>query len=558
MTAPPAFPTTLAPDSKEFRAIRERALTDLFFFAGVVLGYVDLFPYEERTHLLLTRFLERRTGAPEIDEAPMQLALWPRTTGKSSIGTIARSLQLACRNPNTAILIANEKALTAQDFLATIKGHIERNELLRALFPEIVPPDLNDTTWSGSRATLARTTNRPEPTFDTIGAGGTVIGKHYDHIIVDDIISREAMENARAGSWIIMDQMSRWVNQLRPLLSNSAQPFPTILFLGTRWWHQDTYDHIEKAFSHQQEPLRILLHVKLSDGTTISREAERKGDLAIMRIAAIENGAEVFPKIWPMTELAKQREIDPELFACSLMNEPTNAAVRVFQDEWLRYWQWTQIGRDLVYTADDGSRRFLAASGIPKILVCDPAFTTTPYADRSALVVLGTDTERSKYLVLDAKAGKWEPRDLVIETLNLAKRWNVTRIFIEIVAQQAALLAHMKAEALTRNQAVSLEEVRPGGRNKDVRIEALSPAFKAGHLLVHSSQHDLLDEYRRFRPGVKRRDLLDALAYAVEKSPMYGRSPYGSATERSRAQLASYWARRDGRTLPQPQPTGVF
>ena len=32
-------------------------------------------------------------------------------------------------------------------------------------------------------------------------------------------ISREAMENARAGSWQLMHQVNRWINQLPPLIS---------------------------------------------------------------------------------------------------------------------------------------------------------------------------------------------------------------------------------------------------------------------------------------------------------------------------------------------------
>src|SRR5574341_116829 len=222
----------LHPKTPEWHRLRERALGDLFFFASVVLGYSELFPYEADTHLLATRFIERRTGAPEIDLVPFQLILWPRETGKSSICTVARSIQRICADPNVAILIANEKALRAEAFLATIKGHFEKNDFLRALFPEVVPANLNETTWSAHRITVNRDTKRPEPTIDTIGVGGTVTGAHYDLIVCDDLISREAMENARAGVWTIMEQTNRWVHQLEPLLSASGKPFPQITFIG--------------------------------------------------------------------------------------------------------------------------------------------------------------------------------------------------------------------------------------------------------------------------------------------------------------------------------------
>src|SRR5437879_3343096 len=145
--------------------MRERSLSDLYYFASVVLGFGAMPWLEPDTHELFCKFLERRTGVQELDNAPWQKLETPRGTGKTSLGTVASAIQLACANPNTSILIANEKAETAESFLATIKRHFQTNDLLRALFPEVVPPDLQATTWKTSAATLARTTKRPEPTF---------------------------------------------------------------------------------------------------------------------------------------------------------------------------------------------------------------------------------------------------------------------------------------------------------------------------------------------------------------------------------------------------------
>src|SRR3990167_96174 len=55
-----------------------------------------------------------------------------------------------------------------------------------------------DTAWSASRIVLRRASGRKEPSIFVIGVGGTVTGMHPDIIIVDDMISREAAENARA------------------------------------------------------------------------------------------------------------------------------------------------------------------------------------------------------------------------------------------------------------------------------------------------------------------------------------------------------------------------
>ena len=546
MSTTPAF--SFKHGDAQWEALRKRSLEDLFFFNSVVLGYANRFPLLEDTHLLLHRFAERRTGVPDLDTAPMQLILTPREVGKSTCFSRGHPIQLICANPNTAILLANEKAETAQAFLSEIQDHFEHNELLRALFPEVIPEDFRQTTWSTSELCVRRTVNRPESTVETIGAGGTKVGMHPDIIICDDLISNEAMENARAGSWLVMDRVNRWTTRLRALLSSSAKPFPWVRFIGTHWWNGDTYDFIERTFGHGEEPRRYLLKVKLSDGSTAVRAAYRAGDLAVIKMAAIEGGVAVFPKIHSMEKLQKLRQENPEEFACQYQNDPTDAIVRTFQDSWLRYWQ--HLDAHTAYFKDDaGQAKYALLSELHKVMIVDPAFTSSGEGARSAAVIVGTDFVTGKRLLLDVWAGRLEPRDLVTEVLNRAQRWGLSRLFVEAVAQQKGFIQFVQSEAAKRGMALAVDEVRPGGRNKDVRIEGLSVYFKAGQLLVHASQLDFLEEYRKYRPGARLRDVLDALAYAPEVWPALSGRVGQSAQTRSTSQLASFRARRNARYL---------
>lgn len=496
------------------------------------------------THLIPLKFTERKTGVADLDSAPMQLILWPRETGKSSCGLVASAIQAACADPETTILIANEKHQNSMDFLKTIKHNFESNELLRALFPEVIPPDFKQTEWSASRATLVRKSGRPEPTFDTIGVGGTVTGKHYAQIICDDLISREVAESIRLGTKSKLEEVNFWVNTLRPLLSQSAQPFPTIRFIGTRWWVGDTYDHIEKTFGHGEDKRFYRIKAKLPSGQVVSRDAYRVGDLAVMRIAAIEQGIATFPKIHSLEGLAKKREEDPELFACFYMNDPSDAAVRTFQDSWIRWWQRID-SRMLSYKQDDGSTRHVFIDDLRRQMIVDPAFTAGGGGARSAIVIVGSDRETGKHLVLEAVAQRVEPKDLVTDILNLAKQYRVPTVYIECVAQQLGFIQFCQQEALNRNISTTIETVRPGGRAKDLRIEGLSAYFKSGQFYVNAGQHDLLGEYRDFKPGAITKDLLDALAYAPEHFPTAAIGPNANPRERARIQRESYFRSRN-------------
>ncbi len=543
---------------QRWRALRERALRDLYFFNATVLGFADVFPLLEETHAPLLAFMARATGEPELDDAPMQINLWPRETGKTTCGTVGKAIWRAVKNPNTGILIVNEKRENAQDFLKSIKWQFESNELLRALFPEVIPDDFQRE-WSSERATLRRNSGRPEPTFDTIGVGGTVVGKHFDHLILDDLIGKEAVDNAKSGSWSVMESVNFWLRTLRPLLSHGAEPFGTIDINATRWFAGDSYEYAMKLFSHGEEPRRYLVKARLRNGTVVVREAWRAGDIAVMQVPAHEQGRAVFPAIWPLDTLQKMQWEDPETYAVFMQNDPTESAITTFKAEWIAssYWEW--IDRHLVtYRTDDGLARHVFVRDLLKTMMLDPAFTTRPDSDRSAIIVLGTDPETGKRLVLDAIALKADQDTLVDQVLTTAKTWGVGTLHVESAGQQAALLAYLTAAARAKNQPLNVEPAKPGGRNKDVRIEALQPYFKSRTVLLHRSQLDLLEEYRKYRPGTKYyRDLLDALAYAVELAPAMSLRGHGtSAAERAKSGLDAYRARRAG-IRPAPRSTSV-
>ena len=68
--------------------------------------------------------------------------------------------------------------------------------------------------------------------------------------------------------------------------------------------------------------------------------------------------------------------------------------------------------------------------------------------------------------------------------------------------------------------------------------------FKLSYLYVGAGQSVLIDdEYRRYRPGARQRDLLDALAYALEVAPKPRHQLGQDAKTRAQAGLESYRSR---------------
>ena len=300
---------------KEWRKRRERAKSDLFWFAEEVLKYGTKIPMHRHSHLLLCKVASATTGNPTLDEKPFAKILTPREWGKTSAITIAMTIQWLCQDPETSILLCNEREQNAKDFLAEIKHHFEANDYFRMLFPELIPDSWQDTQWSGTRITIKRESGRKEPSVFVIGVGGTATGMHPDRVVVDDMISREAAENARRGSWQIMEEINRWTHQLEPLLSSRPMHGRRITFIGTNWFVNDCYDHIEDFFGSEAEPQEWVLSTQVEGGKQ-SLPVTTKGGLVIFRRSVREDNQWSWPEKYPEEKMLRLQREDPILYSC--------------------------------------------------------------------------------------------------------------------------------------------------------------------------------------------------------------------------------------------------
>ena len=313
----------LVEGDEQWTKLRKRALADFYFFCEVVLGLGPLIPMRPNVHLAFCRFIAKQTGVPELDDAFVHLALMPRETGKTALATKAYPMWRLCQDPNRAFILANEKEENAGEFLGSIERMFETNMLLRSLFPEIIPPDLNKTKWSFNKMDLQRTTNRQENSVRVTGVGGSVTGMHPDEVLCDDILSLEAMRNAKVGARQVIAGVNDWVKTLRFLVNKNATQHG-INIVGTHWFHDDCYDFAMQHFGAGEPKTTYRLRFTAPDGTVVHAEAYRQGEVAVMIRAAVEDGRSIFPEKWDLEQLARMRMADPKLFAANMMNNPSD------------------------------------------------------------------------------------------------------------------------------------------------------------------------------------------------------------------------------------------
>ena len=517
----------------------------------MVLGYGPKVPITAQEHLLMCRLVERRTGSPLLDNAPYHVILVPREVGKTTVITQARPIQLICRDPNVSILIGNEKEDNAKLMLAEIKRQFETNELLRALFPEVIPENYNDTVWSATKIVVPRE-GRKEPTVFVIGEGGTVTGMHPDHIFIDDMLSKEAMENARVGDQSVMARVNRWVNTLPELLSSNAKPFPTITFVGTRWWTGDSYEHVLKTFGHGEKEQYVAYRAKTHEGTIVDMPIKgcyRVGDVAVYQRSGFEDGKPAFPSKWPTERMNNKRFEDPAGFACQVQNDPSDDSVSIFKMSWLDNKRFIWLDeRTVQFTNMAGKKRQLAVSDLDLLMFVDPGgFSSSSVEDRArAAIVITGSTGHGEHILLEAWSEHETFLSAIKKVIEFASRYGPRKVVVELAGQQAAFIELLRRTAQQTGIVLPLQVEKPGSKAKANRILELEPYFQQGHLYVSKTpaMAEFLEQYQRF-PRTVRVDLLDALAYG----PRFWRREHPgqqNVAERRAKELEAYRAKRYG------------
>lgn len=541
------------PGSEQWHRIRELCTTPipgkrsaLYYLNEKVLGMGPLVPMTIDAHYALCLFAEGATGIPQVDEKRIKLIQVARGFGKSALITKGLPIMELCRGATDpkyrdwAVGIANEKQDLADNFLAMIKMEFESNQFLRSLFPELIPADLRKTTWSATEIVLNRHKPRPvSPSVRSAGVTATVTGVHMDHWIADDIISQNAAENARRGSFTEIEATNRWLGRLEPLLCSPKRDRITVI--GTPWWAGDTYDYMEEFWGHGEPREEYTWTLKLPNGKTQTIILICVGELAIFRRPAIDNGKSIFPERWTIEELEMLSQQDPVFFAANYLLSPTAGAASEFDTAWLKAYEWD--GAQIRYRNQLGQIEYVSPRDLVTFMSVDPAISDSHEAARSAVPIVGSDG--TNLFLLDDFAEKGIGMfDLAHRVCDGYIRYRPRYVFIETIAYQRAFKEALSQVARDRGcpEIMSAVQDVPShkGKSKEMRIYGLEPFFKKGIFHYHKSQTRFAHEYASF-PNAALRDTLDALAFqkdAWERLAATGSK--SSIADRDRAALERY------------------
>jgi predicted phage terminase large subunit-like protein len=463
-------------EEKNRRRERELARTDLYWLLTDLLGREDMKrPWLEAR---CREVLEARDG---------YLDLWAREHYKSTIITFGLTiLEILGSHGADPLPIYGGRELCfgifshtrpiAKGFLRQIKGEFERNDRLKALFPDVLyaNPWKEAPKWSEDDGIVVKRRSNPkESTVEGHGlVDGQPTGKHFTRRLYDDIVTRES---------VTTPEMIAKTTAALELSYNLGAEGGSARFIGTRYHYNDSYRTV------------------MDRGTAVPRV-----------YAATEDGTPAGPSVLmdQVTLAQKRRDMGPYTFACQMLQDPKADETQGFRDAWLRYY--------------DGD----ASRGTNRYLLVDAANGKRPSNDYTSMWIVGLGGD-GNYYCLDMVRDRLNLTERAKRVMELHRKWRPEQVRYERYGMMADI-DHIRTVQEAQNYRFDIYEVA-GQSSKADRIKRLIPLFEQGRVYLPRTMHrtnyegttlDLVsafveEEYKAF-PVSLHDDMLDALARIAE------------------------------------------
>jgi hypothetical protein len=475
----------------------QRCLNDLYFLCRAILctledskpGFKDLY---YPTHQRICSFVQNYAT-----EGQKLLILTPRGWVKSYVITVGWTVQRLLRNLTAGNrehqLISNATLPNAKNFLEKIKYNIQYNDLLRGLFKQFLPidPEADAEKWTQDFFQLGGNL------VEVGSVEGNLVSRHYKIMINDDLVNKDNSNSKEQ----LMKTLDWWRLSQSLLLPNGIE-----INIGTRWAYDDLYGYFIDTF--------VKPDYKYMDaGKPIVEIHKDNYHMLWMDCWADppnESGS-TFPTLFPEKKLKEYQAQLKERFNGQYRNNPLALGKNPFREEWFSRWNQLDLPpvRNTVMIIDPSGKAQID-SDYTGIVVAHISSDKKVYIDHGKRYMI-TDKALAEWIIFNAP--RWKPDSIFIED----SKYNSIYELLEILIPQLNRMGRISKDDYEYVKTIPyiLQEVRPAGRPKPVRIRHLTGFFENGQfLLPHNGAEDLEEELIRF-PSTKD-DVIDAMAYILD------------------------------------------
>lgn len=514
----------------------------LYCFVYFICGARDLyFPLHYPMCRILSRwgYLEMEDGSwhkrpprdgDDIVDSWRRIHLCvPRDHFKTTVGTRGTALWVITKDPECTVGIWNENGDKAKSWVGATKKVVEESHLYHMLWPHVLPKGIHfaekekgiaqrrNHKWGDTGLLFARDSHMvAELTIEPFGIGGASAGKHFTHVIKDDIIGDKAAE-----SEAVMNDAIEWVNTARALERPAENGCELVNY--TRWGYYDTYKHMLTKWKGEY---KVYLRHMLED---------EDGSPDVV------NGKVIFPTRFTTEQAKRMYEQDVFHFMSQYMCIPMSGKTTSFNPHWTRFGSVSFDAYGEPYfkiDTDDYNHRIMHSdlkdleeaapqvvhlNQINKAILIDPAprksseVKQNPRA-RNGIVVVGKDPWDRRYC-FEAKASRGDPVEVMKDVVALMHKWSISSIGVEEVVFSSvyAPLWNRIMRWEHPDLTPSWIPLEPKGRDKNQRIlDNLSAPTREGFWYFNRMETGYLRQEMLEFPNGETKDLVDALSYTDE------------------------------------------
>jgi len=406
------------------------------------------------------------------DEEEEDLCLGPRNFAKTTVRAVIRTIARIIENPNVQVGICSDTDGQAIKFSRETKMQLERNVVLREMYPYLAP----GTPWSDTEFNVIGADKiKKTSTVTAISYGKSITGLDFDYLMIDDIIdfdnSRTKYQRDKVHDWLGMT--------LIPMVKKDGK----IGWNGTRYHHDDEYDKVLK---------RGVRTNKNSHRAIIDEESKKV------------LWPEMYSFKWLMDKKNKWGSI---VFNAQWQNDTELMKIgKIFHREWFKYFDKTPEGD----FRDTDGRRF-SYKDLAIYQTCDLAISKSDKADYFVILTYGLDKEGNFYII-DIRRGRYSwGEQKKLSRMNYI-RWKIFGLRwmgIETKQYQRVLMDEMDV--------FPDMSVRPLEADKDkvTRAMPMSAKYESGKVYHNAKMENLEvfeDELCAFDDG-ENDDMVDCVAY---------------------------------------------
>ena len=355
--------------------------------------------------------------------------------------------------PNTDILYTGHSLSLLQDFSRNIRDRINSDEFKQLFTSRIKSDNSAVQSWKIQNWWV----------FSIFWVWWWITWKGWNLMIIDDpYASRQDAES----------------ETIRKTVSN---------------WYWSTFLSRKQNDKAQQ----IIIMQRWREDDLIWEILEKEPDKwEVLKIPALNEELESF---WP-SRFSKEyfediKKKSPLFFSSQYQQEPVNDWSWDFTKEYFTYYD-------------------TIPSNLEIVTFIDPAISQKQEADNTAIVTIWLDSRSNNIYILEVKAKRMLPDEIISEVFETYLKWKPKRVWIEIVQYQKMLALEIRKQMNIRNIFFVLDEINPQWE-KEARIRSiLQPRYSNHSIKHHNSFIDLELELLKF-PNWKHDDRIDALASAT-------------------------------------------